>query len=365
MILRIRAITFGTLTLLGSTCIAATAATHTFEAIKDFPITGAGDVPFYSEFPRRNSLAINAANENFRNKFARATMVFEGASGFFDITLTTLAELDGEAPYRVLINDVLVGSATNPEVTVDYTLVQHTFEHIVVPDGATISVESLANTNGKIAEGDGTAFARGRWTTLELNNNDAGTATDDNIDLSVSTSTDASRVVVGESHILIFEIGNGVDSAVATQPILTLTRPRAEVGVDIDSLENCTESGNDVICNLSEIPAQGSELVSLTLTAVEPSPSALLRVTVSADQTDSDTSNNTITLPLQIEDETAAEGTPSPVTDNGDGSEESASPPDPAAGETTSSDRSGGGASNALGLVLLALCRLRRRHRRA
>ena len=82
----------------------------------------------------------------------------------------------------------------------------------MVPEGATIAVESLTNTNGKIPEGDGTAFARGRWTTLELSNDDAGTAAEDTIDLSVSASTDTSSVMVGESRILTFDIGNAVDS---------------------------------------------------------------------------------------------------------------------------------------------------------
>ena len=65
----------------------------------------------------------------------------------FDIRLATFAELDAEAPCRELINDVLVCSTINPEVMIDYTSVRHTFEHIVVPEGATIAVESLANTN--------------------------------------------------------------------------------------------------------------------------------------------------------------------------------------------------------------------------
>ncbi len=106
--------------------------------------------------------------------------------------------------------------------------------------GATIAVESLANTNGKIPEGDGTAFARGRWTTLELSNDGTGTAAEDTINLSVIASTDTSPVIVDESRILTFDIRNAVDSAVVTQPVLTLTRPRSEVGVDTESLENCT-----------------------------------------------------------------------------------------------------------------------------
>ena len=134
------------------------AETILFRATSDFPVIDVGEVPYYSEEPVRSSLAINAANESFREKFARATTVYEGESRFFDITLTGLAELDGEAMYRVLINDVLIGEATNPTTDTDYTEVRHTFESVVVPAGATIAVESLANTNGLIPEGDGTAL---------------------------------------------------------------------------------------------------------------------------------------------------------------------------------------------------------------
>ena len=222
----------------------------------------------------------------------------------------------------------------------------------MVPEGATIAVESLTNTNGKIPEGDGTAFARGRWTTLELSNDDAGTAAEDTIDLSVSASTDTSSVMVGESRILTFDIGNAVDSAVATQPILTLTRPRSEVGIDAEFLENCAESGNDIVCNLSEIPAEGSEQVSITLTAPEPSPSAMLRITVSADQTDSDPGNNSITLPFQIDG-----------TGDDANSDVDTTSPDATASDMTSGSSSGGVASGSLGLILLAAIGLRRRCR--
>ncbi len=357
-----------TLALCAGICIAAGNAgadNLTFEATTAFPLTDAGEVPYYSEAPGRDSLAINAAIEDYRDKFARATMVFEGPSGYFDITLTTLAELDGEAPYRVLINDVLVGSATNPEVTVDYTSVRHTFENVVVPEGAIIAVESLANTNGKIPEGDGTAFARGRWTMLELNNDDAGTTSEDTIDLSVSAHLDTSPITVGESRILTFDISNAVDSAVATQPVLTLKRLGSEVGVDAESLDNCTESGNDIICNLSEIPAEGLEQVAITLTALQPSPSLTLYVTVSADQTDSDIGNNSITLPFQIDEDSVTEEPLAPETGNEDNSGLDSDQTDAPASEATSSSNSGGGANSALGLLLLAALCLQRRYGRA
>ncbi len=362
MILRRRAFSPCTLAIYASLCAAAStadAATLSFEATTAFPVIDAGEVPYYSEAPGRSSLAINAAKVEYRDKFARASMVFEGPSGLFDITLTTLAELDGEAPYRVLINDVLIGSATNPEVTVDYTPVRHTFEDIVVPEGATIAVESLANTNGKIPEGEGTAFARGRWTTLELNNDDAGTQPEDTIDLSVSSNTDTRPVMVGESRILTFDISNAADSAVATQPTLKLKHTRTDVSIDTESLENCANSGNDIVCSFSEIPAEGSEQLSITLTGLEPATSTLVSVAVSADQTDSDTTNNSITLPFQIEEAPATSESPAPETENQDNNGADPNVPDTTDGETTSGRSSGGGALGALSLILLATVRLR------
>ena len=60
--------------------------------------------------------------------------------GRFDITIVALAELDGAAVYNVLINDTVVGIATNPSVVTDYTPIRHTFEDIDIPAGATIAV---------------------------------------------------------------------------------------------------------------------------------------------------------------------------------------------------------------------------------
>jgi hypothetical protein len=66
------------------------------------------------------------------------------------------------------VNDQLIGTGTNGETESDYTLQEHRFTGVKIPIGAKISVESNAVTNGKISEGDGTAFARGRWTALTL-----------------------------------------------------------------------------------------------------------------------------------------------------------------------------------------------------
>jgi hypothetical protein len=320
------------------------AETIVFQATSDFPVIDAGEVPYYSEAPGRLSLAINAANENFRDKFARATTVYQGESGFFDITITSLAELDGEAVYRVLINDVLVGTATNPAVTVDYTPIRHTFEDVVVPVGSTIAVESLANTNGNIPEGNGTAFARGRWTTLELNNDDAGVGTSADVDLSVAVSLDKASLAVGDAMTLTVDVANSSDGAVATGALLTVTRPRSELGAV--TIGECTEVRNDISCNLPELPAGSSEQVILTFEALEVSPQALLVSTVSADQADKSPQNNSLIVPLSI-NEVVDPVTPDNVT--------------PETGNAGSESKSGGGAMGWLAAMgFLGLCYVRR-----
>lgn len=328
------------------------AETIVYEATVDFPVIDAGEVPYYSEAPARKSLAINAANVLFREKPARATMVYEGASGFFDITLTALAELDGETTYRVLVNDVLAGTATNPEVSVDYTPVRHTFEQIVVPAGATLAVESLATTNGRIPEGDGTAYARGRWTSLELNDDDAGTEPSGEVDLSISVRSDRSSVITGEEFTLILDIVSSADSVVATNPVLTVTRPRAEIGVV--SMDQCTENGNDIICPLPEIPANGSTQVTLVLEALALSPQAQIRSVISADQVDSLPENDTLMLTMPVSevpetDET--DGTDdTDGTDGTDRTDETADPP--------GSVSKGGGGMLSLPLLFVLLLKL-------
>lgn len=354
---------------------AARADTFIFNATSDFPIIDAGAVPYYSESPGRPSLAINAAREDYRNQFARATMRYEGESDFYDITLTGLAELDGEALYQVLINDVVVGTATNPEVDVDYTPIKHVFEDIVVPHGSTIAVESLANTNGKIPEGDSTAYARGRWTTLQLDNDDAGTAAEDDVDLTLNASMDSDTVRVGDVFTLTLDISNSEDGAVATTPQFSLTRPRAEVALASETTLSCLESGNDIICELSEIAAGDSRRVSVSLEALAVSPNALLRATISADQDDSNTDDNVVTLPLSISANT--DGTDTPDSEEGidegtdpdqpdsqepDGEDSGSQAPGNEETDTTTdggtrSSRSGGGAISAWMLFLIAVIR--------
>jgi hypothetical protein len=140
---------------------------HVYKATTDFPNTTGGAVPYYKDNTRA-ALAIDASNVSYRGLFARASLTFGGTAGSYDATITSMKELDGECTYRLLVNGVQVGTATNSTTTTDYEIQTHTFSNIAIPAGATIAVESNTHSNGVVPEAGGFAWARGRWTELAL-----------------------------------------------------------------------------------------------------------------------------------------------------------------------------------------------------
>lgn len=136
------------------------------EAITDFPdFRIEGFAPAYRDGNNR-SLAINAAN--FTGQTAAASHRFEGAAGLYDISLVTLLETDGESVYRVKVGENILCDFVNPATSEDYIPSGQTWRSVRVNTGEVIRVEFSSETNGKIPEGDTTAFSRGRWTTLKL-----------------------------------------------------------------------------------------------------------------------------------------------------------------------------------------------------
>lgn len=114
----------------------------------------------------RNAIAVNAAEH--KNKYAASTKVFDGASSYYNLMLTTLTEEDGESTYRIKLNGKLVGESQNPETTADMQAYTHTFKNVLVLNGDVIQIESNTHSNGKIPEGDAFAFARGRWRSISF-----------------------------------------------------------------------------------------------------------------------------------------------------------------------------------------------------
>lgn len=153
--------------LLGLASIATTTVASQKISAAEFSATDSGEIPYYFD-QNREALAINAAVVAYRDKFARASTVFTGESGTYIVVINAMRETDGDCTYRLFVNDQLIGTETNNETDIDYALQKHRFTNVKIPAGAKISVESNAVTNGKIPEGDGTAFARGRWTALTI-----------------------------------------------------------------------------------------------------------------------------------------------------------------------------------------------------
>lgn len=278
--------------------------TRTYAATTDFPVTDVGLAPYYSEAPGRLSLAINAANESYRDLFARAEVTYDGNEGIHDITIVALAELDGEADYRLLVNGELAGTATNPQVTVDYTVVRHTFKDIVVPIGAVLGVESLANTNGNIPEGDGTAFARGRWTALELVEiipaQEPTVQSPVDIDLNLLLTSSALPINQNEAFQLDLTVSNTTTSMSATQPEVSISIPLQ--ALSLVSADQCVETVLGLTCTLPEIPAGTSQSLSLSLMSTDEVVTFVAQAFVSADQNDRDESNNMANLTITVND---------------------------------------------------------------
>ena len=119
----------------------------------------------------RSAFAIRADIKAAREKLVPASLLWKPQrDGIYNLTLVTLGEIDGESSYRILHNGKLIGEFTNPETSIDYDENFFTMNDVNAKEGDIFVVESTAVTNGKIPEGDATAFSRGRWQALIFNN---------------------------------------------------------------------------------------------------------------------------------------------------------------------------------------------------
>ena len=270
------------------------AETYEFGAASDFPVIDAGEVPYYPDTAngKRDWLAINAAKESYRDLFARAETPFNGVAGSYNVTITALGEIDGEGEYRLWVDGTLIGSAFNEPATEDYGDQPHTFYDVYIPAGATIAVESNAVTNGLIPEGDGTAFARGRWRLLTISNDDTQP---DSADLALVISSDTSALQDGDSLDVTLAVTNHSADTAATGLRVELTVPEhlSYNGSD------CDQSGSTLSCDLGSLVAGGRDAMSLNFTAISTGTASLQGI-LSADQTDPEQTNNSASLALPI-----------------------------------------------------------------
>lgn len=288
-------------------CSPLFAETYTFEAVADFSDINAGEVPYYRH-NGVNALAINAATEEYRDKFARATLVFGESTGLYDVTITSLGETDGDGEFRFLVDGVVVGSGINIPASVDYGQQQHTFENISIPTGALIGVESIAVSNGMIPEGNAFAYARGRWTTLTIttveDDTDVNVDTPDPqeiVDLSLDLSVNKNTATTGDTLTYDVFVEN-LSDYVATNPILTINFPDT---INNAISENCNYvDQSSMSCALAELGANEKTDFTITATAGSSGQSETY-AEITADQPEQETSNNSDSASLEIQDAVA------------------------------------------------------------
>ena len=283
----------------------ADAATYTYQALTDFDDLNAGDIPFYRDTNEpRNALAINAGNEDYRNRYAMATTDFDGIADYYDITLSTLGELDGDCVYQVVVDGVVVGTVVNDPVTVDYTVQQHQFNDIYVPAGAVLGVRAVAVSNDQIPEGDGFAFARGRWRTLTLTTDDATDTAVAHVDLVLSAETNVSIAGINQPVEVTLTVDNpaisGFDFA-ATDGLVSAVLPDE---VSYGNSNDCFAVGFRVFCALEDIAQDDSVTARFSVLPQQAGDHAIA-VSVIADEREVDAIDNLVTATVTASDDPA------------------------------------------------------------
>lgn len=114
----------------------------------------------------RNALAINSVR--YPDQTAAVQKVFNGKTGTYTVQLHTLTETDGECSYEIFLNKHSIAQFVNPPTTVDYQPAVHILKNISIQHKDTIRITFSNTSNGKVPEGAGYAYARGRWTGLEI-----------------------------------------------------------------------------------------------------------------------------------------------------------------------------------------------------
>ncbi len=144
-------------------------AAHQFvSALEKFSLKSESAAKFYKD-EKNSALAINAAIEAQRNQFAVAEYRLSAAdASASNLALVTLLESDGESEYQVRLGDKLIGVFQNSRTTTDYQEQYFVLQNQQFKEGDVLRVESKAVTNGKVPEGDGTAYSRGRWRGIAL-----------------------------------------------------------------------------------------------------------------------------------------------------------------------------------------------------
>jgi hypothetical protein len=140
-----------------------------FSAVRDFrPVTSETFAEYYTETrsPAASEHGVAIQTPRFRDRPAAAEVVFAGPSRNYDLTLQAVAEEDGESIYRLWVDDRDLGERRNPPQSGKRAAVSHRWPGVKLETGMRIRVVFAGHTNGKILEGSGTAWSRGRWRAL-------------------------------------------------------------------------------------------------------------------------------------------------------------------------------------------------------
>ena len=137
------------------------------KAIEDFSIDENSEAVYYKD-KKNKALGINAANKNYRSKYAVSKSLFKGETGMYKGMLVTLTENDGESEYQLKVNGTLMGTFKNEETNLPVATLFLNMGKIFLQKNDLIEVSSKAVTNGKIPENDETAWSRGRWAEIIL-----------------------------------------------------------------------------------------------------------------------------------------------------------------------------------------------------
>lgn len=139
---------------------------YTIYAAKDFfPVEKIGYVPFYFD-KGRNALAVDS--EKYGNSFAYASFKFEKPKGKYTVKINTVVEDDGEPTYKLFVNGKLIAEVQNNPSDENFVTNYLDFGTVKLKPGAEIGISFNAHTNGKIPEGESTAYARGRWSDIVI-----------------------------------------------------------------------------------------------------------------------------------------------------------------------------------------------------
>jgi hypothetical protein len=338
---------------------AITAQTLELQAVEDFINLDSGEVPYYLDLAgTRNALAINAAKEEYREKFARAEYEFLGSDGLYDLTIHALGEIDGDCEYRLLVNGIEIGAAINPPVDEDYKVIEHTFKGVALNFASIIAVESNAVSNGIIPEGDGYAFARGRWRSLFITpSSDDSVSQDFNVDLGLTLDVIGSELTQNQSTTFFISTINLSSESAATNAVVDIELPAS---VEFEASAECTASATGARCFLPELPASESLSLSFVGRLID-SGDVAITASVMADQTDPDNNNNSPSIAITVAEAVATDPDDSVTdqTDNSGDGMDSSTTEDTTTEDTSAESDTAAGATWVL-LLILMICRCRR-----